>query len=48
MTHFKKTIVRLSLVLLIMSAFSACGQKGPLTVEQPPKQNQQDDEAQTR
>ncbi len=48
MTNLKMIAVRTSLVLLIISAFSACGQKGPLTVERPPQQVNQDDDSETR
>lgn len=55
MIHFKKMIVHLSLALVAVAAFSACGQKGPLIVErqaqsqqQAPQQVQKEETSETR
>ena len=55
MTDLKKMIVHLSLALLTVAAFSACGQKGPLIVErttqsqqQVPQQIQKEETSETR
>ena len=40
--------LKISFLILCFGVFSACGQKGPLKVEQPPVQTQTEEPEQTK
>jgi predicted small lipoprotein YifL len=48
MKNFIRTTVKVSLVLFTLSVVSACGQKGPLKIDQPPVKTQTEESEQTK
>jgi predicted small lipoprotein YifL len=48
MKNFIWTSVKIGLVLITLSVVSACGQKGPLEIEQPPVKKQTEKPEQTK
>lgn len=41
MHHLIKLLIKSLTIIILLTCFSACGQKGPLIVEQPPEQQQE-------
>ncbi len=48
MKNFIWTTVKVSLVLITLGVISACGQKGPLEIEQPPVKTQTEESEPTK